>query len=583
MDDQQEFNAWNPGMRGVVPPEHENLFTYFNPENVDTSRKDAFELSDFCGLKLLDVVSVKPERLLLHEAFLRTMVRVHIDDGDNYLVFGKRFRELTKNIMDEAVAPRMDEFKQKHDALRDDISNTIKKLLEETYFPQPKAHEELKKTGISAFFSSIASWKKGDAPKTPDVSVGDSNHVAIFRQRAAEESDEKMKSVYKNLATVCEGVGTRFGRMVHNPDVVNKIATNMVCNEYGSYMLGQELEPDVDAIVQSLGLRSVPMAQKSIIISLKGASASGKSSFRTSLSKGMTDYMQDCGLDDLSDFAMISPDVCRKMMIDYDSLGDAYKYAGMLTAEELQVIDQKVDRYLRETYNQNNALPNMLIDRFRFDTFSAEENERVFNFVSKADALHMCFIVTDPAEIVERGYNRGLETGRYRSVDDFLALSIEAHKGIPSKFMQWLKRDEPEFRYEFFNNNVPKGEPQDLVAYGDRHSMRIYDVSTLLDIERYRKVNINAKTLNDLYLDKKALEPSENVGFLKSCVAGIDQIEFADPQSDIVFAISSKGSLKVTDASLFAEKLQDEDFFAVMREIDAQAVTQFQMGSDLDI
>ena len=46
------------------------------------------------------------------------------------------------------------------------------------------------------------------------------------------------------------------------------------------------------------------------------------------------------------DFALVSPDIFRKFLLDYATLGEAYKYAGSLTGHELQVIDQKLDRYM---------------------------------------------------------------------------------------------------------------------------------------------------------------------------------------------------------------------------------------------
>jgi len=46
------------------------------------------------------------------------------------------------------------------------------------------------------------------------------------------------------------------------------------------------------------------------------------------------------------DFALISPDIWRKQLLDYASLGDAYKYAGAFTGEELQIIDSKLDRHM---------------------------------------------------------------------------------------------------------------------------------------------------------------------------------------------------------------------------------------------
>jgi len=73
----------------------------------------------------------------------------------------------------------------------------------------------------------------------------------------------------------------------------------------------------------------------------KGASASGKSTMRP-LQRRLAAKL---GLD-WGDFAVVSPDIWRKLLLDYDSLGAAYKYAGPFTAAELAIVDHKLDRYM---------------------------------------------------------------------------------------------------------------------------------------------------------------------------------------------------------------------------------------------
>jgi hypothetical protein len=47
-----------------------------------------------------------------------------------------------------------------------------------------------------------------------------------------------------------------------------------------------------------------------------------------------------------SEFALISPDIWRKQLLDYGTLGPAHKYGGAFTGEELQIVDKKLDRYM---------------------------------------------------------------------------------------------------------------------------------------------------------------------------------------------------------------------------------------------
>ena len=72
---------------------------------------------------------------------------------------------------------------------------------------------------------------------------------------------------------------------------------------------------------------------------------------------------------------MISPDIWRKFLLDYTSLGGAYKYAAMLTGHELEIIDQKLDRRM-EAKAARGEMSHLLIDRFRFDSFVPELEEK---------------------------------------------------------------------------------------------------------------------------------------------------------------------------------------------------------------
>ena len=99
---------------------------------------------------------------------------------------------------------------------------------------------------------------------------------------------------------------------------------------------------------------------------IKGASASGKSTMRPlqrKLAARMALYW--------GDFALISPDIWRKLLLDYGSLGRFHKYAGMLTSQELAIIDRKLDIYVTRK-NDTRRSSHLLIDRFRFGSFSLD-------------------------------------------------------------------------------------------------------------------------------------------------------------------------------------------------------------------
>ena len=136
-----------------------------------------------------------------------------------------------------------------------------------------------------------------------------------------------------------------------------------------------------------------------------------------------------------SEFALISPDIWRKQLLDYGSLGAAYKYGGAFTGDEVRIIDLKLDRYMAKKAERG-QMPHLLIDRFRFDSFAPDSDEAGSNLLTRfGHVVYLFFMITPPESLVERAWNRGLEFGRYKAVDDTLAHSIEAYSGMPRAFL----------------------------------------------------------------------------------------------------------------------------------------------------
>jgi len=59
-------------------------------------------------------------------------------------------------------------------------------------------------------------------------------------------------------------------------------------------------------------------------------------------------HLDGIGFKGTGNFALIGPDICRKLLLDYNGLGEAYKYGGPLSSEELVVIDTKLDLYMKK-------------------------------------------------------------------------------------------------------------------------------------------------------------------------------------------------------------------------------------------
>src|SRR5262249_60107510 len=119
-------------------------------------------------------------------------------------------------------------------------------------------------------------------------------------------------------------------------------------------------------------------------------------------------------------------------LLDYGSLGSAYKYAGMMTGHEVEIIDQKLDRHMARKAEKE-EVSHLLIDRFRFDSF-VEGRVPTRLLTRFGELVYLFFLITPPQMTVERAWKRGLQVGRYKAVEDLLPHNVEAYTGMPELF-----------------------------------------------------------------------------------------------------------------------------------------------------
>lgn len=274
-------------------------------------------------------------------------------------------------------------------------------------------------------------------------------------------------------------------------------------------------------------------------MNVKGSSASGKSTIRPQ-QRALTEAL---GLD-WSDFALITPDIWRKFLLDYDSLGEAWRYAGPLTGHEVEIIDRKLDGYMARKADAG-RISHLLIDRFRFDSFAINPGTETGSqlLTRFGHQVYMQFMVTPPHATVERAWKRGQQFGRYKAVEDLLAHNVEAYTGMPRLFFTWALRADKAVHFEFLDNSVPKGARPRTIAFGTNGVMNILDVGFLFDIDRYRAINIQARSPEAVYTGVPSREAPGEMRFLRDCIRRMSTIRFADHATGRVLARLERGRL----------------------------------------
>ena len=518
------YGPWNPGIESVIPDGIQHLASFLRPENVFTSVAAAIELRDLTGLDLADVVAFRPERLALHEVLIRVTADLSVPDGSRIEDLGINFRQMTRRLLAQCVEPQMTTVTDAYEALRRRIAASVAREVEPLFdAPPPVAPTKW-----------LARWKRDrrHAESTADEETPSEAPRAAARWEAQAQAagDRVDACVFRTLARIVSALLVRHGRLWGSREMIAALATDIACNQAGSDAIGRLIEPWLVDAEHAEGYDRLPAQQRPVVMNTKGASASGKSTLRP-LQKALA---RDIGVD-WREFALISPDIWRKQLLDYGSLGPHYKYAGAFTGEELRIVDQKLDRYMARKAARG-EMPHLLIDRFRFDSFAPDSDEAGSNLLTRfGQILYLFFMITPPASLVERAWKRGLEVGRYKAVDDTLAHGVEAYAGMPELFFTWVARVDKRVHFEFLDNSVELPLRPRTVAFGSNDTMNILDVGCLLDVERYRRVDVGAVSGDALYADRAALDPVRSAAFLQQCVRRFHHVNFADQASGRVY------------------------------------------------
>jgi len=451
------YGPWNPGLESELPRELLPLETVFRRENVATSLAEAFELSDYCGLPPHELVAFRPERLIMHELLVRVTAGLAVPDGKDYGDLGRNFREIASTILTKDIAPHLDSLKHVFDEVQRAAAVVIARELSHLFAPRFKAAADADRTSRARWPFGLLGRKRQPRPR--ETAEQRERRIILEWSDRAQAADRRLdQSCLRALSTIATAITARRGRLLADQELLSGLAVRLVGNDFGSEAIGEAIAPLIEQAAAREGYRLLSPQDRPVIMNVKGASVSGKSTMRP-LQRALA---RKLGFP-WENFALISPDIWRKFLLDYGSLGSAYKYAGTMTAREIEIVDAKLDRHmaLKATRGETSHL---LIDRFRFDSFVAgKEPTRLLTRFG--DLVYMFFLITPPEMTVERAWKRGLEFGRYKAVEDLLAHNVEAYAGMPELFFTWALDTHRRVHYEFLDNSVAEGRPL-TVAFG---------------------------------------------------------------------------------------------------------------------
>ncbi|HWG70567.1 MAG TPA: hypothetical protein VN692_14230 [Steroidobacteraceae bacterium] len=532
-NDTQAYGPWNPGIQSAVPKGLQHLATIFRPDNVFGSFTAFTELHDLTGLPPGELAVFRPQRLALHELLIRVTADFAVPDGPRIEDLGINFRRIVAVLLSRHLEPQMDVIVAAYGGARRNLQDSIAAAFREV--------------------GADRGWRPG--------------HAGDCERLAGTGRDPSRNIALRSLARVMSALFATHGCAWGSGDLVISLAADLACNDSGSEAIGRAIEPLLLRAARIEGCRLLPRQMRPVVINTKGPSASGKSTLRPLQNK----LAGDIGVN-WSDFALISPDIWRKQLLDYGSLGAAYKYAGAFTAEELRIIDRKLDRYMARKHERGD-MTHLLIDRFRFDSFAPDSDEAGSNLLTRfGQTVYLFFVMTPPESLVERAWKRGLEVGRYKAVDDTLAHALDAYAGIPDFFFTWVRRRDKRIRFEFLDNTVRLGERPRTVAFGDNDRLNVLDVRGMLDIERYGRVNVDASGPQALYPDRSMLAAAHNTGFLRRCAGKFREVNFVNQATGRIYLRLESGRGVSMDRAELRSAVRDSDIQSGIEAVAPEAL-----------
>lgn len=597
-----EADAWHPGLESVIPTRLWPLVTLFREENAFISHSEALELADLTGLKVLELYSLRPERLLTHALLVRVTAELCMQDGPSYEELGVNLRGMVEKIHQKYMLPHLPEITAAHESVRANSHKFVTEQLTLKFATSPAAQPTITKepSRLKLWFSRtlvsdkspykssvsrdnlemavIEQWRQqieslvsddidtrnvsdakleGKADRKADRTTATCNAGVVENESAALQR-ACLSALIKTVGSI---IGHR-GRMLPDHSLVTRIVVNQVCNTHGHDVIDQCIHEYWTNAVAAEKYRQLPVQSKPVIMNVKGASASGKSTIRPQQRM----LSEKLGIP-WEDFALISPDYWRKYLLDYASLNDDYKYGAMLTGRELEIIDKKLDRYMAGKASAG-TMSHLLIDRFRFDSFVVDVDGKIDSklLTRFGDQVYLFFMVTHPAETVSRAFERGKKTGRYKAVDDLLHHNMEAFTGMPSLFLSWINSKGMRIHFEFLDNDVPLGELPRTVAFGWNETLVILDVQLLLNVDRYRKVNIAATEPAEIFTQSD-LDAKANTNFIVQCAKTVNTIIFADQHTVEQYATLTAGTLNWWDADYIEQHASTEGLLEVLEAL----------------
>ena len=96
-------------------------------------------------------------------------------------------------------------------------------------------------------------------------------------------------------------------------------------------------------------------------------------------------------------------------------------------------------------------------------------------------------------------------------------------------------------------------------VFGRDGELNVLDVKCLLDVERYRRIDVDARRPAEVYPGGDVMAPEHNVRFLAECVRRLPAVNFAARDSGRIYTRTESGRLAWIDPEMLAQAAADPE------------------------
>ena len=100
---------------------------------------------------------------------------------------------------------------------------------------------------------------------------------------------------------------------------------------------------------------------------------------------------------------------------------------------------------------------------------------------------------------------------------------------------------------------------QDSRAFGFNGEINIFDIPAMVNIDRYKRVNVEAGSRDEVFPNGDEMLPENNTGFLKECFRKLRSVKLAEQYTGEVYAWIEQGAAVAVNPAALNRALKTAD------------------------